>query len=133
MVIILCVVIFTELSLGTLNSTGEAIFTYINLVLLLFFASEIVLWVFSEGMRFFFEFVNCFDSIIVYVSLGLNLSGINAKAVGILRVLRLVKVIIQMKKASDAKWAKKLMIKEEKKKQSTMQSYVEKVLDFVEW
>lgn len=99
----------------------------------MFFCVEIFLRIFSEGAEFFKEFVNVFDSLIVFVSFGLNISGVEAKFIGILRVLWLVKVIIQMKKNSDEKWAKKLLIKEEKKKQSSMQSYVEKVLDFIEW
>ena len=96
----------------------KLIFKYVNLALLVFFVIEIFLWIFSEGIDFFKEFVNVFDCIIVFVSFGLNISGIEAKFIGILWVLRLVKVIIQMKKKSDEKKAKKLLIKEEKKKQS---------------
>lgn len=121
MVIVLCVVIFTELSLGDILLQPnlvilKLIFKYVNLALLVFFCIEIFLRIFSEGIEFFKEFVNVFDSAIVFVSFGLNISGIEAKFIGILRVLRLVKVIIQMKKNSDEKRAKKLMIKEEKKK-----------------
>jgi voltage-gated sodium channel len=94
MVLVLCVVIFTELSLGSDNQLQDDIFKYINLALLIFFSAEILLRIFAEGFKFFQEIVNVFDSVIVYVSLGLNISGINAKAVGILRVLRLIKVII---------------------------------------
>lgn len=115
MVLVLCVVIFTELSLGSDSELQDEIFKYINLALLVFFSAEILLRIFSEGIKFFQEIVNVFDAVIVYVSLGLNISGINAKAVGILRVLRLIKVIIQMKKQSDIKKAKKQMIKEQKK------------------
>jgi len=54
MVLILCVVIFTELSLGSAEGdTLTSIFKYINLVLLIFFASEILLRIFAEGIKFF--------------------------------------------------------------------------------
>jgi len=118
MVIILCIVIFTELSMGNTSGLLEIIFHRINFILLLFFVVEIFLRIFSEGKDFFMEFINVFDSTIVFISFGFNVSNIQAKALGILRVLRLVKVIIEMKKKADQRRAKKERIKEEKKKQT---------------
>ena len=89
MVIILCIVIFTELSIGDILLQPnlfilKQLFKYVNLALLVFFCVEIFLRIFSEGAEFFKEFVNVFDSIIVFVSLGFNISGIEAKFIGIL-------------------------------------------------
>ena len=101
MVIVLCVVIFTELSLETIQGVWKEIFHQVNFSLLLFFMIEILLRIFSEGLDFFKEFINDFDSTIVLISFILNISRIEAKVLGILRVLRLVKVIIEMKKKAD--------------------------------
>jgi len=89
MVIILCIVIFTELSIADYLNTPnmlivKLLFKYVNLALLVFFCVEIFLRIFSEGIEFFKEFVNVFDSAIVFVSFGLNISGIEAKFIGIL-------------------------------------------------
>lgn len=57
---------------------------------------------------------------------------LKAKVLGILRVLRLIKVIIEMKKVADAKKEQQEMIKEQKRQGSQMASYVERVLDYFE-
>ena len=44
-----------------------------------------------------------FDSSIVIVSFIMQVLDLKAKILGILRVLRLIKVIIEMKKVADAK------------------------------
>jgi hypothetical protein len=54
------------------------------------------------------------------------------KIVGLLRVLRLIKVVAGMKKVIDEKRARQAEIKAQKKQGSSMSSYVEKVLDFLE-
>lgn len=58
--------------------------------------------------------------------------NLKVKVVGILRVLRLIKVIINLKRVSDEKRAQKEFIKEQKRQGSQMASYVERVLDFLE-
>lgn len=60
------------------------------------------------------------------------ISKIKASWLGILRVLRLIKVIINIKRVADEKRAQKEFIKEQKRQGSQMASYVERVLDFLE-
>lgn len=108
-------------------------FYYIlNYALLAFFVFEIILKIFSYGHLFLIEFINIFDSTIVIVSFIMQVLNLKAKALGILRVLRLIKVIIEMKKVADAKKEQQEMIKEQKRQGSQMASYVEKVIDFFE-
>lgn len=71
--------------------------------MLTFFVLEIVVKVFAYGHLFVFEFINIFDSTIVIVSFIMQVLDLKAKILGILRVLRLIKVIIEMKKVADAK------------------------------
>ena len=135
MVILLCIVIFTELSIS--SSTDENvllqdIFYYTNYVLLSFFMVEISLRLFAESWLFLQEWINVFDSLIVVTSFIMIALRIEAKILGILRILRLIKVIIEMKKVADEKKEKQEMIKEQKKQGSGMASYVERVLDFLE-
>lgn len=73
-----------------------------------------------------------FDSIIVIVSFIFLLIGSEMKLLGLLRVLRLIKVVSGMKKVVDDKRERQQAIKEQKKNSSTMASYVERVLEFME-
>jgi len=52
--------------------------------------------------------------------------------VGLLRILRLIKVMTEMKRVADAKKAKSEAIKLQKKQGSSMASHVERVIDFLE-
>ena len=64
MVILLCIVILTELSIADSigdNNTLSEIFININFVLLLFFLVEIALRLFADGIEFLSEFINVFD------------------------------------------------------------------------
>ena len=107
MTIFLCVVIFSELGIPneafTLNGTTQKsvlgyIYYYINYFLLTFFVIEICLKVFSDALGFISEFINVFDSIDVLVSFGFQIADVNVSFVGLLRILRLIKVITEMKK-----------------------------------
>jgi hypothetical protein len=71
------------------------------MILLTFFMLEIVLKIFAYGHLFLFEFINLFDSTIVLISFVMLILNLKAKILGILRVLRLIKVIIEMKKVAD--------------------------------
>jgi hypothetical protein len=99
---------------------------------LTFFIIEICIKIFAFGHLFLIEFINVFDSVIVIVSYVMLILNLKVKVVGILRVLRLIKVIINLKKINDDKRAKKEFIKEQKRQGSQMASYVERVLDFFE-
>ena len=58
------------------------------------------------------EFINLFDSTIVIVSYIMLIMQLKAKILGILRVLRLIKVVIEMKKVADQQKEQKELIKE---------------------
>lgn len=121
MVILLCVVIFSELSLTTQieNSPSLTNFYYVlNYILLAFFVMEIIVKLFAYGHLFLIEYINLFDSTIVIISFIMQVLNLRAKVLGILRVLRLIKVIIEMKKVADAKKEQQEMIKEQKRQGS---------------
>jgi len=88
--------------------------------------------IFAYGFMFLREFINIFDATIVIVSFVMQALNLQAKALGILRVLRLIKVIIEMKKVADQKKLQQQLIKEQKRQGSQIASYVERVLDFLE-
>mmetsp|Transcript_7813 Transcript_7813/g.7282 ORF Transcript_7813/g.7282 Transcript_7813/m.7282 type:complete len:89 (+) Transcript_7813:645-911(+) len=88
------------------------------MVLLTFFMVEIMLKTFAYGHVFIFEPINLFDNLIVVVSYVLLLINLKATFLGILRVLRLIKVIIEMKKVADQKKLMQEMIKEQKRQGS---------------
>ena len=118
MVILLCVVIFSELSIAQQidgSPTLQQFYYLVNYALLTFFVLEIVIKVFAYGHLFVLEFINVFDSTIVIISFIMQVLDLKAKILGILRVLRLIKVIIEMKKVADAKKEQQEMIKEQKR------------------
>ena len=124
MTLFLCVVIFSEMAM-TKNfdideETGEftplgAIYYVINYFLLSFFVVEIFLKLFADGIAFVSEYINVFDSIVVIISFIFQVINIKVSFVGLLRILRLIKVITEMKKTADKSRAKKEHIKKQKK------------------
>jgi len=74
------------------------LFDRLNLVMLTFFMIEIVLKLFALGFSFINEFINTFDSIIVIISYVFLLLDLRLPILGLLRTLRLLKVIASMKK-----------------------------------
>jgi hypothetical protein len=142
MTLFLCFIIFTELAMPsedymsdpiTLEYTTLGMIYYvINYFLLTFFVLEIILKLFSYGHIFLLSFINVFDSIVVLISFVFHILDVKVKFVGLLRILRLIKVITEMKRQSDEKKAKKEAIKKQKKASSQMASYVERIIDFLE-
>ena len=135
MTIILCVVIFAELALEQQisgNETLTGIFYYLNFCMLTFFIVEIVLKLFAYGFEWLKGFINTFDSIIVIVSYVFLLLDLKLPILGLLRTLRLLKVIAQMKKIQDIKREREELIKQQKKESESMPCYIERVLDFLE-
>lgn len=135
MVILLCVVIFSELALSQQIDSISALsdmYDIINYIMLTFFVTEIIVKIFAYGHLFLIEFINVFDSTIVIVSYVMLILRLKAKILGILRVLRLIKVIINLKRVADEKREQKELIKEQKRQGSQMASYVERVIDFFE-
>lgn len=66
----------------------------IDTTFLALFLAEIILKTFASNLRFLFDKFNCFDAIIVIVSFSLNMSGIIAKGLGVLRLVRVVVITI---------------------------------------
>jgi len=109
MTIFLCVVIFSELALDSyINDIPEMkyFFYILNFFLLTFFVIEILTKSFAYGFAFFTDFINLFDSTIVIVSYVFLIMALEVKILGLLRVLRLIKVIVGMKKVVDEKRAR---------------------------
>ena len=113
MTIFLCVVIFLELSFpdalndsvtGEKTKLGQAFFV-VNYVLLVFFMIEISLKLFANFAEFLSEFINVFDSVIVIISFVFMVTENTFKAIGVLRMLRLIKVLMLFRKDSLAKKA----------------------------
>lgn len=142
MTLFLCVVIFTELSMPDESYLFDdklqqktqlgIIFYVLNYILLTFFILEIALKLFSYGTIFLMGFINVFDSIVVFISFIFHIIDVQVKFVGLLRILRLIKVITEMKRQSDEIKAKKEAIKNQKKQSSNMASHVERIIDFLE-
>jgi hypothetical protein len=63
---------------------------------------------------FLSEVINVFDSIVVFISFGFQIANVDVSFVGLLRILRLIKVITEMKKQADNKRSKKEFIKQQK-------------------
>ena len=107
MTLFLCFVIFSEMGMP-LNffkdpQTGEKsflgqVYFGINYFLLTFFVIEIILKVFADTVGFISDFINIFDSIVVFISFGFQVANVDVSFVGLLRILRLIKVITEMKK-----------------------------------
>ena len=118
MTVILCVVIFAELALqdqiDVLPTLGK-FFDIVNLILLQFFIFEIALKVFGQWMDFLTDFINVFDSVIVIASYVLLILDLRIAIVGLLRVMRLIKVISGMKRVVDDRRAREEAIKQQKK------------------
>jgi hypothetical protein len=135
MTIFLCIVIFSELSIAEQIEqipTLEHFYFLLNMALMVFFIIEITLKLFAQGHIFLSDFINVFDSVVVIISFAMLILRTKMKIVGLLRVLRLIKVVAGMKKVIDEKRARQAEIKAQKKQGSSMSSYVEKVLDFLE-
>ena len=114
MTIFLCVVIFAELALEKQISESDVlqeIFNWVNFLLLTFFIVEIILKLFAYGFSFLTDFINTFDSIIVITSYVFLLLNLRLPILGLLRTLRLLKVMASMKKLHDTEKERQEMIK----------------------
>jgi len=101
MTILLCVVIFTELAVEEQINQNPGLVKagyWLNFLMLTFFIVEIILKLFAQGFDFLKEFINTFDSIIVIVSYVFLIVEVRLPVLGLLRTLRLLKVIASMKK-----------------------------------
>ena len=110
----------------------QSIFYYLNFILLTFFIIEIILRLFAYGFTFFTDVISTFDGIIVIISYVFLLLDMKLPILGLLRTLRLLKVIASMKKIQDIKKERQELIKQQKKESESMPCYIERVLDFFE-
>jgi hypothetical protein len=78
----------------------------LNYVLLCFFIAEISLKLFGYGKIFLSDIINVFDSIIVIVSFIFQVLRPSYRFISILRILRLIKIMMEMKRVADAKKAR---------------------------
>lgn len=72
---------------------------------------EIALKLFGFFITFLKEFINVFDSIVVLISFAFLFGDSDVQFLGLLRILRLIKVMTEMKRVADAKKAKQEAIK----------------------
>lgn len=100
--------------------------------MLTFFIIEIILKLFAYGFAFLKDFISTFDSIIVIISYIFLLLDVKWPILGLLRTLRLLKVLASMKKIQDIKKERQELIKQQKKESESMPCYIERVLDFLE-
>lgn len=107
MTLFLCFIIFSEMGIDSQlfkdaqtgqNSILGQIYFVINYFLLTFFVIEIILKLFADTVGFISDFINIFDSIVVFISFGFQVANVDVSFVGLLRILRLIKVITEMKK-----------------------------------
>ena len=90
----------------------KSTFKWINIFLITFFVLEITMKLFGYFMIFLCEFINVFDSIVVLISFAFLFNSSEVKFLGLLRILRLIKVMTEMKRVADANKAKQEAIKQ---------------------
>lgn len=73
----------------------DSVLSTIDNVFLSLFFTEIVLKTFASNMMFLLDFFNAFDATVVIASQILNILGIVAKGLGVLRLLRVVVITIR--------------------------------------
>lgn len=84
-----------ELGLSDLLNLNPDIMNVIDGAFLIFFFCEICLKIFASQGMYFFDFFNCFDGAIVFISFILNILEIVAKGLVVLRLIRVVVITIR--------------------------------------
>lgn len=87
--------ILFDLTLSDFFNLDPKIMADIDLVFLTIFFIEIILKTFASNGMYLADFFNAFDAAIVVVSEVLNLIGIIAKGLGVLRLIRVVVITIR--------------------------------------
>ena len=83
------------LTLAEIFGIDEKILSKIDTSFLTLFFVEIILKTFASNMMFLFDVFNAFDASIVLLSEVLNILGIIAKGLGVLRLIRVVVITIR--------------------------------------
>ena len=95
MISVYTVFILFDLTFSDFLETDPYVMAQIDSAFLTFFFIEILMKAFASSGMYFFDFFNCFDAIIVMASEILNLLGIVAKGLGVLRLIRVVVITVR--------------------------------------
>lgn len=83
------------LTMADILGITDDILSKVDLVFLSLFFTEIILKTFASNFMYLFDFFNIFDFVIVLISLVLEIIGIIAKGLGVLRLIRVVVITIR--------------------------------------
>jgi hypothetical protein len=83
------------LTMAEIFGIDEGILSTIDTVFLTLFFAEIILKSFASNFMYLFDVFNAFDACIVVISEVLNILGIIAKGLGVLRLIRVVVITIR--------------------------------------
>lgn len=89
------VYVLFQLTIADIFNVPESLLAQIDNVFLTLFFIEIVLKTFASNLMFLFDVFNAFDAAVVIISEVLNILGIVAKGLGVLRLLRVVVITIR--------------------------------------
>lgn len=89
------VFILQDLTLSDTFNFNPIIIAKIDRIFLWIFAIEILLKTFASNGTYLLDKFNAFDAIIVFLSVALNQKGVQAKGLGVLRLLRVVVITIR--------------------------------------
>jgi hypothetical protein len=84
-----------QLTVADIFGVPDSLLAEIDNVFLSLFFAEIILKTFASNLMFLFDVFNAFDATVVIVSEVLNIMGIVAKGLGVLRLLRVVVITIR--------------------------------------
>ena len=84
-----------QLTVADIVGVPESLMSTIDSVFLSLFFSEIALKTFASNLMFLMDAFNAFDATVVIISEVLNILGIVAKGLGVLRLLRVVVITIR--------------------------------------
>jgi hypothetical protein len=85
---------------STVSTTASNLLDVIDEVFIGMFFAEIICNVFVQGIKFYSDYFNIFDTAIVAVSFVMYFVGQNTKGLAVLRLLRLVRLLIVLRKVS---------------------------------
>ncbi len=89
------VYVLFQLTIADIFNIPESLLAQIDNVFLTLFFIEIILKTFASNMMFLWDVFNAFDASVVIISEVLNILGIVAKGLGVLRLLRVVVITIR--------------------------------------
>lgn len=87
--------ILQDLTLSDTLKFNPNVISSIDRIFLWIFAAEIILKTFASNGSYLFDKFNLFDAVIVFLSVGFNMQGVQAKGLGVLRLLRVVVITIR--------------------------------------